>query len=88
MVGSSIGMHVVTVIVAIVQVRITMVGIRAPPGMGIREVEVMRKECKYTGGEKWGHLLHVGHAADVPRTNILVKRRRQIEHSTVRRHAA
>ena len=39
-------------------------------------------------GEKWRHLPHVGHAADVPVADVLVKRRRQIEHVTVRRHAA
>ena len=38
-------------------------------------------------GEKWRHLLHVGHAADVPVADVLVKGRRPIEHSTVRRHA-
>ena len=44
-VGSRIAVHVVTVIVAIIQVRITMVGIRAPPGMGIRMVEAVGSEC-------------------------------------------
>ena len=39
-------------------------------------------------GEKWRHLLHVGHAADVPVADVLVKGRRLIEHVTVRRHAA
>ena len=39
-------------------------------------------------GEKWRHLPHVGHAADVPVADVLVKRRRLIEHVTVRRHAA
>ena len=39
-------------------------------------------------GEKWRHLLHVGHAADVPVADVLVKHRRLIEHVTVRRHAA
>jgi hypothetical protein len=34
------------VIVDISQVRITMVGIRAPPGMGISVVHVMGAECK------------------------------------------
>ena len=43
--GSFIGVHVVTVLVAIVQVRITMVRIRAPPGMGIEVVEMMEPEC-------------------------------------------
>ena len=44
--GSSILGHVVTVIVAIIHVRITMVGRRAPPGMGKRVVEVvMGAEC-------------------------------------------
>ena len=50
-VGSCIAVHVVTVIVAIIQVRIAMVGIRAPPGIGIRVVEVMGGECELTGGE-------------------------------------
>jgi hypothetical protein len=75
-------------IVTIIHVRIAMVKIRVPPGMGIRVVEVMGVECKKTRGEQWGHLLHVGHAAHVPRTNVLVKRRCLKEHSTVRRHAA
>ena len=44
--GSSIAGHVVAVIVDISQVRITMVGIRAPPGMGISVVHVMGAECK------------------------------------------
>ena len=46
--GSCIAVHVVTVIVAISQVRITMVGRRPPPGMGIREVQVvvMERECE------------------------------------------
>ena len=46
--GSRIGVHVVTVIVAISQVRITMVGRRPPPDMGIREVQVveMKRECE------------------------------------------
>ena len=48
-VGSFIRVHVVTVIVAIIQVRITMVGIRLPPCM--REVEVMGNECELTGCE-------------------------------------
>jgi len=52
-VGSCIDVHVVTVIVAIIQVRITMVGIWAPPGIGIRVVEVMGGECELTGSEKW-----------------------------------
>ena len=39
-------------------------------------------------GEKWRHLLHVGHAADGPAADVLVKVRRIREHSTVRRHAA
>jgi hypothetical protein len=38
--GSFIGVHVVTVIVAIIQVRLAIVGIRASPRMGIRVVEV------------------------------------------------
>ena len=46
--GSRIGVHVVTVIVAISQVRIAMLGRRPPPGMGIREVQVvvMERECE------------------------------------------
>ena len=39
-------------------------------------------------GEKWRHLPHVGHAADVPVADVLVKRRRLLEHVTVRRHTA
>ena len=38
--------HKVTVIVAIIQVRIAIVGIRATPGMEIRVVDVMGAECK------------------------------------------
>ena len=38
--------------------------------------------------EKWRHLLHVGHAADVPVADVLVKGRRESEHGPVRRHAA
>ena len=45
-VKSCIGVRVVTVIGAIIQVRITRVGIRAPQGMGIRVVEVVGGECK------------------------------------------
>ena len=46
--GSRIAVHVVTVIVTISQVRITMVGRKPPPGMGIREVQVvvMERECE------------------------------------------
>jgi len=33
--GSFIAVHVVTVIGAIIQVRITMVGIMVPPGVGV-----------------------------------------------------
>ena len=39
-------------------------------------------------GEKWRHLLHVGHAADSPAADVLVKVRRPLEHEPVRRHAA
>ena len=39
-------------------------------------------------GEKWRHLLHVGHAADSPAADVLVKGRRLQEHVTVRRHVA
>ena len=47
-VASRIAVHVVTVIVAISQVRIAMVGRRPPPDMGIREVQVvvMDRECE------------------------------------------
>ena len=81
--------RVVTVIMAISQVRIAMVGRRPPPGMGIRQVQVvvMKRECKKMRGEKWRHLLHSGDAADVPVADLLVKGRRLIEHVTVRRHA-
>ena len=44
--GSFIGVHVVAVIMAIIHVRVIMVGVRAPPGMGIRVVEVIGAECK------------------------------------------
>ena len=44
---SRIAVHVVTVIVAISQVRITMVGRKPPPGMGIREVQVVVMEREY-----------------------------------------
>ena len=43
-VGSRIAVHVVTVIVAIIKVRIIMLGMRAPPGVGV--VVVMGGECK------------------------------------------
>ena len=41
-------MRVVTVIVAISQVRIAVVGRRPPPDMGIKEVQVveMERECE------------------------------------------
>ena len=39
-------------------------------------------------GEKWRHLPHGGHAADGPVADVMVKRRRLIEHVPVRRHAA
>ena len=47
-VGSRIAVHAVTVIVAISQVRIAMVGRRPPPDMGRREVQVvvMERECE------------------------------------------
>jgi len=41
---SSIAVHVVTVIVAVIQVRMTLVGIRVTPGMAV--VVVMGRECK------------------------------------------
>ena len=41
--GSFIAVHVVTVIGAIIQVRITMVGIMVPPGVG---VVAIGGECK------------------------------------------
>ena len=45
--GSSIAVHVVTVIVSISQVRITIVGRRPPPDVRIREVQVvMERECE------------------------------------------
>ena len=46
--GSYIGMHGVTMILAIVQVRITNVGIQAPPGMRTRVVREMEHSvnCK------------------------------------------
>ena len=50
--GSFIGVHVVTVIVAIIHVRVIMVGIRAPPGVGKGVVEVMGTECKLTHDEE------------------------------------
>jgi hypothetical protein len=49
MAGSFIAVYVVTVTVITIQVRITMVGIRVPPGMGV--VVAIGGECKYTGGE-------------------------------------
>ena len=47
-VGSRIAVRVVTVIVAISQVRIAMVGRRPPQDMGIRQVQVvvMERECE------------------------------------------
>ena len=42
-VRSSARVHVVTMVVAIIQVRITVVSIRATPGMEV--VEVMGSEC-------------------------------------------
>ena len=46
--GSRIAVHEVAVVVAISQVRITMVRRRPPPGMGMREVQVvvMERECE------------------------------------------
>ena len=44
--GSCIGVRVVTVIGAIIQGRIMMVGMRAPQGMGIRVVAAMGAKCK------------------------------------------
>ena len=41
--GAFIGVHAVTVIVAIIQVRITMVRMRVPPGVG---VVAIGGECK------------------------------------------
>ena len=38
--------HEVTVVVAIIRVRVAIVGIRATPGMEIRVVDVMGAECK------------------------------------------
>jgi hypothetical protein len=38
--------------------------------------------------EKWRHLLHGGHAADVPVADVLDKDRCPTEHGPVRRHAA
>ena len=43
--GSRIAVHVFTVIVAILLVRIAMVGRRPPPGMEIIVVDVMGAEC-------------------------------------------
>ena len=89
-VGSRIAVHEVTVPVAISQVRIAMLGKGPPPGMGIRQVQVvvMERECKKMRGEKWRHLPHVGDAADVQVADVPVKVRRISEHLTVRPHAA
>ena len=38
--------HEVTVVVAIIRVRVAIVGIRATPGMEMRVVNVMGAECK------------------------------------------
>ena len=38
--------------------------------------------------ETCGYLLHVGHAAHVPLSDVLVEDRRPTEHVPVRRHAA
>ena len=43
-------------------------------------MEVMGVECKLKGVDKWGHLLHGGHAAHVPLTDVLVEDRRVREH--------
>ena len=77
--------HIVAVRESVVQVRRTMVGIRASPGLGV--VVAMGGERKKTGDEKWGHILHVPHTAHVPLTDVLVEGRRGIEHAPVRRHA-
>jgi hypothetical protein len=46
-IGSSIAVLVVMVFLASIHVRITMVGIRSPPGMGLRVVVVvLGEECK------------------------------------------
>ena len=73
--------HIVTVIGVTTLVTMTTAGIRRPPGE--REVGAMAGEC-----EKCRYLLHVGHAAHVPLTDVLVEGRRLIEHPSVRRHAA
>ena len=45
-------------------------------------------ECEVTGSEQWGHLLHVGHTAHVPLSDVLVESIRLIEHVPACRHAA
>ena len=87
-VGLCIGVHIVTVIVVVIQVTMTMVIIRGPQEVRVEVVMMMRGECEYTGGEKWGHLPHEHHTAHVPLTDVLVENRRLIEHVPVRRHAA
>ena len=62
------------VIESVMQVRITMVGTRGSPGMGV--VVAMRGACKYMHGEMWGHLLHVCHTDHVPLTEVLVEGKR------------
>ena len=73
-------MHIGTVIVAVIQVSTTMVIIRGPQQVRVEEVVIMRDECGYTGGEKWGHLPHEDHTAHVPLTDVLVEVRRRHEH--------
>ena len=70
-VGLCIEVHIVTVIAVVMQVRTTTVGTRMPQGMGV--LVAMGSECKYTGGERWGHLLHGSHTAHIPLTDVLVE---------------
>jgi hypothetical protein len=64
----------VTMIMVIIQVTITMVGGRAPPGWGIRAVQVTGAECILSLCDYRGLLPHVGYAAHVPCADVVVER--------------
>ena len=49
--------------------------IRLPPWKGVMMAK-MWGECESPGGEKSGHLRHIGHIAHVPLTDVLVEGRR------------
>ena len=84
--GPCMAVNIVMTIESVMHVRITTVGIRGSPGVGVEVV--MGGACKYMGSETWGHLPHDCHTAHVPLTDVLVEGRCAGKHSTVRQHAA